>query len=108
MKVLLNCHIPFNLAHGGMQIQIEQTWAALEKIGVEVEPLRWWDDKQSGDILHQFGALLPPVTQLARAKGLKLIVTILLTKQCNRSESAMLVRRAGVSLLLSLPWPRSI
>ena len=40
MKVLFDCHLPFMLAHGGMQIQIEQTRAALERLGVEVEPLR--------------------------------------------------------------------
>ena len=32
MKILLHCHVPFLLAHGGAQIQIEQTKAALEKI----------------------------------------------------------------------------
>src|SRR5262249_51796507 len=96
------------LAHGGAQVQIEQTQAALRKIGVEVEPLRWWDDQQRGDILHHFGILFPPVTQLARVKGVKLIGSILLTEQCNRSESALLVRRAGATLLLSLLLPGSI
>jgi hypothetical protein len=45
MKVLFNNHTPFMLAHGGAQIQIEQKMAALGRAGVEVEPLRWWDDR---------------------------------------------------------------
>ena len=42
MKVLFDHHCPFMLAHGGTQIQIEQTKAALEKLGVTVEPLLAW------------------------------------------------------------------
>ena len=57
MKVLINCHVPFMLAHGGVQTQIEQISAALEKLGVSVEPLRWWDGNQSGDILHDVGRM---------------------------------------------------
>ena len=45
MKVLINCDTPFILAHGGMQVQIEQSLAALTAIGVQAEPLRWWDDR---------------------------------------------------------------
>ena len=40
MKVLFHHHTPFALAHGGLQIQIVQTRAALQKLGVEVEYLR--------------------------------------------------------------------
>jgi len=38
MKVLIDCHHPFAFAHGGMQIQIEQTLAALNASGVNAEP----------------------------------------------------------------------
>ena len=55
MKILLNCRLPFALAHGGMQTQIEQTQAALIALGLEVEPLRWWDATQTGDLIHYFG-----------------------------------------------------
>lgn len=46
MKVLFDHSFPFALAHGGFQIQIEQTKAALESLGVSVDYLRWWDDSQ--------------------------------------------------------------
>ena len=56
MKILLHNHVPFMLAHGGAQTQIEQTKAGLEKIGAEVEYLRWYDGSQRGDVLHFSGA----------------------------------------------------
>jgi glycosyltransferase involved in cell wall biosynthesis len=105
MKVLFNCEVPFSLTHGGMQIQIEQSNKALQQIGVETEFLQWWDEKQNGDILHQFGAVPDHLTQFARAKGYKVIVTILLSHQCNRSPRELFVRQMAVASLLSLPLP---
>lgn len=78
MKVLFNHILPFSLAHGGAQIQIEQTRAALERAGVEVEYLRWWDATQTGDILHFFGPPSAAHAELVHQKGMKLVVTELL------------------------------
>lgn len=104
MKILLNCHLPFLLAHGGMQIQIEQTKAALEKIGLAVEYLRWWDESQKGDILHHFGLFDTALTELAHRKNWKVAMTVLLTAQCNRSEREYLVRKIAIrSALAMLP-----
>jgi glycosyltransferase involved in cell wall biosynthesis len=75
MKVLFNCHVPFMLAHGGAQIQIEQTKAALEKLGVKVEPLRWWDETQSGDVLHHFARIPTHLRHLAQNKGMKIVMS---------------------------------
>src|SRR6476659_962341 len=57
VKILLDYPLPFALAHGGVQVQIEQTKAALEQLGLEVEFLRWWDDRQTGDVIHYFGRM---------------------------------------------------
>jgi glycosyltransferase involved in cell wall biosynthesis len=78
MKILVNCSVPSPLAHGGMQIQIEQTKATLEACGVEVDHLRWWNTEQTGEILHQFGALPPYLIRLAQNKGFKVIQTAFL------------------------------
>jgi len=78
MRVLLNHSDPFLLAHGGLQIQIEQTKAALERIGVEVEFLRWWDDSQRGDLIHFFGPPGLARAELSHQKGIKIIVSHLL------------------------------
>jgi len=55
VKILIDHQLPFLLAHGGLQIQIERTREALEESGLEVEYLRWWDDSQKGDIIHFLG-----------------------------------------------------
>jgi len=75
MKVLFDCHVPFMLAHGGAQIQIEQTKAALETLGVTVEPLRWWDETQSGDVLHHFARIPIHIQRLAHQKGMKVVMS---------------------------------
>lgn len=108
MKVLFDHHLPFSLAHGGVQIQIEQTKTALEKLGVEVEFLRWWDAGQSGDLIHFFSA--PPSHYLAQArtKNLPVVVTELFTATCNRSAAQL--RRQGflVKSILALPFGNGI
>lgn len=89
MKILLHCHTPFMLAHGGAQIQIEQTKLALEKIGVAVEYLRWYDPGQIGDILHFFGRIPTILLQLAHQKGMKVVLADLLTAQGSRSPGRL-------------------
>jgi glycosyltransferase involved in cell wall biosynthesis len=96
MKVLFDCPIPFSLAHGGQQIQIEQTQVALEKVGVSVEPLRWWDGRQGGDILHYFGRLGLNLLPLARSKGMKIVIADLLTAQGSRPAWQHLLHRVAL------------
>lgn len=67
-----------------MQIQIEQTKAGLEQLGVETDYLRWWDDKQSGDVLQHFGRYPTELTEAAQQKGVKVVVADLLTEQGSR------------------------
>jgi glycosyltransferase involved in cell wall biosynthesis len=103
MKILLNCPMPFLLAHGGMQIQIEQTKAALDQIGVPVEYLRWWDETQTGDIVHSIGWMDRPIVTLMQQRGWKVAMTILLTEQCNRPRSELLPRKWLIRSALALP-----
>jgi hypothetical protein len=103
MKVLFDCHLPFMLAQGGMQIQIEQSLAALEKIGVSVEPMSWCDETQSGDILRHFGRMPSYHVRAAQQKGRKVVVADWLTGQGSRSSARIklqkLLSRAMVPLL---------
>src|ERR1035441_7476140 len=103
MKVIFNFHQPFMLAHGGAQVQIEQTKAALEQIGVETGFLEWWDEGQRGDILHHFGVLPMPLISLARNKGWKVVITVLLSQQCNRPNRELLLRKIGIRTLMLAP-----
>jgi glycosyltransferase involved in cell wall biosynthesis len=93
MKILLNCPLPFALAHGGMQTQIEQTQAALIALGLEVEPLRWWDATQSGNLIHYFGRMPAEHIKLARKKKLPVIIGELLTGAGSRSSSQLCLQK---------------
>jgi len=102
MKVLFNYHIPYSLAHGGAQIQIEETSRALNAIGVEAEPLRWWDDQQQGDILHQFARITPDLALAAKRKGMKVVISDLLTAPGSRSRPRIRVQQVAQRLVQTL------
>jgi glycosyltransferase involved in cell wall biosynthesis len=106
MKVLFNCHVPFMLAHGGAQVQIEQSKASLEQIGVETAFLEWWNDRQTGDVLHHFGAIPTEMVRQARKKGWRVVNTILLSENCNRPKRALLLRRVLIRTAMAAPLPR--
>jgi glycosyltransferase involved in cell wall biosynthesis len=107
MKVLFNYGAAFSLEHGGAQIQLEETMRALNVIGVTAEPLRWWDDQQRGDILHH---LVRPPASLVRAalqKGMKVVVSELLTGQGSRTRGQLL-RQKYIQRFLNKFGPRSM
>ena len=94
MGILLDHNEPFLLAHGGLQLQIERTKAALEKAGFKVEYLRWWDDSQQGDLIHFFGRANPSQIDFAHAKGMKYVMQELLTSQGSRSITHLRLQAA--------------
>lgn len=98
MKVLFDHPNPFLLAHGGFQIQIEQTKSALEKIGVEVEWLRWWDSNQTGQIIHYFGRPGGSYIEFAHRKGFKVVMSELLTGLGSRSSSQRFLQKCLMDL----------
>lgn len=102
MKVVFNCQTPFMLTHGGGQVQIEQTIAGLRRVGVEVEHLRWWDDRQRCDILHLFDR--PLISQLERAqqKGIKVVLEQLLTGLGSRPPWILRFQKAAIKLGMRL------
>ena len=93
MKVLLYHLTPFAFAHGGLHTQIVQTRKALETLGVEVEFLRWWDQNQTGDILHVFGRLWRLNVELAQGRGMKVVLAELLTEQSSRSKRRLALQK---------------
>jgi len=108
MKILFDHSQPFLLAHGGFQIQIEQTKAALEKLGVEVECLRWWDDQQRGDVLHYFGGASNSYLVQARAVKLPVILTTLFTETCNRSDAQLARQGWLIRAMLATPFGEGV
>jgi glycosyltransferase involved in cell wall biosynthesis len=90
MKVIFAHNIPFALAHGGQQTLIESLMRELNALGVEVEPQRWWDPDQSGDILHYIGR--PSNIHLAQQKGLKTVMTENFDTVASESSSKLWMR----------------
>jgi glycosyltransferase involved in cell wall biosynthesis len=86
MKILIDHHEAFMLAHGGLQIQIERTAEALRGHGLDVEWLRWWDERQKGDVIHFFGRPNPGQIVFAQGKGIRYVMQELLTSQGSRSK----------------------
>ena len=97
MKVLLDHPHPFLLSHGGFQIQIEQTCQALRQSGVDVEYLRWWDDQQPADIIHYFGRPSLAYVRLAKAKGIRLVMSQLLTGLGSRPQWLLPLQKMAIA-----------
>lgn len=93
MKVIFSCGFPFYLSHGGCQTLIEELRRTLMEIGVEVEWERWWDEKQTGDLIHVFCRPSIVNVRLAHAKGYKMIMTDLLDAPASRPKSALFAQR---------------
>ena len=98
MKILFDHPYPFQLTHGGFQIQIEQTKAALESLGVKVDYLRWWDDRQEGDLIHYFGRPTSLYLWLAHEKRKRVVISELLGGLGARSASKRAVQQMIIRL----------
>jgi glycosyltransferase involved in cell wall biosynthesis len=92
MRIAFDHHLPFLLAHGGFQLQIEQTLNALRTIGVDAEWLRFWDAAQQPDVIHFFGKPDSAYLRFARGKGIKTVVNELLTGLGSRSKLKLRVQ----------------
>ncbi len=86
------------LAHGGLQVQIEQTKSALERAGVEVDHVRWWDANQTGDVIHYFGRVSSGYVEFAHSKGLRVVVSDLLGGLTSRSAMSRFVQRTLIAV----------
>jgi glycosyltransferase involved in cell wall biosynthesis len=99
MRILFDHPNPFSLAHGGFQTQIEQTKHALEGLGVEVDWLRWWDEKQAGDVVHFFGRPSAWYVRAAQLRGQKVVLGELLTGLGSRGAFATTVQTRIIRIL---------
>jgi len=105
MKVLFSSSPPFFLAHGGAQTLVEAVMRELAGLGVEVEPERWWDENQKGDVIHYFCRPAPSNVQLAHQKGFKVVMTELLDQTASRSRAQLLAQRSFTKLARALLPP---
>ncbi|MFC1497322.1 glycosyltransferase family 4 protein [Verrucomicrobiota bacterium] len=79
MKVLFYVNYPLALAPGGHAVQIFETFAALQKLGVDVGWLHNEDNiAPSVDIIHYWGAVSPDLHwQLAKANNTKVVTSVM-------------------------------
>ena len=105
MRVLFYHLTPFALAHGGLQTQILQTRNALERLGVQCDFLRWWNQGQAADILHFFGRMSVSTLKLAQARGMKVVQAELLTEQGSRSRARLKLQKS-IRQVMGLASPR--
>jgi len=103
MKILFDHSSPFLLAHGGVQVQIEETKLALGRVGIDVEFVHWWEDQQKGDLIHYFGPISSAYLRLARRKGVPVVLTTFLSSTCNRSDLRLRIQGLVTRGLLALP-----
>jgi glycosyltransferase involved in cell wall biosynthesis len=96
MKVIFSHNTPFYLAHGGQQTLIESLMRELAVLGVDVQPERWWDPHQNGDILHFIGR--PSNLHLAKEKGLMTIMTENFDTVASESNARILMRSVETRL----------
>jgi glycosyltransferase involved in cell wall biosynthesis len=108
MKILLDHSLPFALAHGGVQTQIEQTKAALERADVEVEFLRWWDADQRGDLIHYFGPARNAYLLQANATKLPVVMTSVISETCNRSNARLAFQGWLTWMILAVPFGEGV
>jgi glycosyltransferase involved in cell wall biosynthesis len=106
VKILVNCVMPFALAHGGQAIQTEQTMAALQAVGLTVEPVRWWDRQQTGDVIHYVGRMPTEQIRFARQKKIRVVMAEFLTAQGSRSFNRLRFQKL-VSRSIARLAPRS-
>jgi len=96
MKIHFSHPLPFFLAHGGSQALIEALMRELTNLGVQVEPVRWWDDNQTGDIIHYVGRTNLSSIRLAHEKKFKVVMTDLLDQTASRSPLRLFLQRTAI------------
>jgi len=92
MKVIFSHSLPFSLAHGGQQTLIEALMRELAELGVEVEPERWWDPAQTGDVLHYVQRPQVVTVVLAKQKGRITVMTENFDVVASESKTRLWVR----------------
>lgn len=107
MKVLFFCINPFFLAHGGTQTLLESLMREIAALGVEVEPARWWDGSQTGDILHFMNRPTHTLVRTAQDKGFRCVMTENIDQTGSRKGWELWSRRMAFSLDRMLGGPVS-
>jgi glycosyltransferase involved in cell wall biosynthesis len=105
MKALFYCNNPFFLAHGGTQTLLESLMREIAALGVEVEPLRWWDATQTGDIIHFMNRPTGSLVEAAHNKGFKTVMTENIDHTASRGTFGLWLRKFALQCDRALGGP---
>lgn len=67
--------------------------SALAGLGIPVEPIRWWDSQQTGDLIHFFGRPSGHYLDRARGKNIRIVMSDLLSELGSRSAAVRTAQR---------------
>jgi glycosyltransferase involved in cell wall biosynthesis len=98
MKVLLDHHLPFALAHGGLEHQLLQTRTALGQVGVDTDFVRWWDASQRGDVIHFVGRPTADYITFAQGRGCRVVIADLIMGAGSRSGKELALQKTFIKL----------
>jgi len=96
MRILYDHPTPFFLAHGGLQIQIRQTMAGVRAAGHETEFLRFWEEEAGADVIHYFGRCSGFYIEMARSKGIPVVMSDLLSGTGSRAPWKLTLQAAAI------------
>jgi glycosyltransferase involved in cell wall biosynthesis len=93
MKAIFYCSNPFFLMHGGTQTLLEALMREIRACGVEVEPARWWDDTQKGDIIHFMNRPTRTLVLAAKQKNFATVMTETMDQTGSRNRLELWLRK---------------
>jgi len=99
MKVIFCNPIPYWLCHGGEQIRIEETIAALRSRGVSIIRDEWWVPEHHPDIIHFAGRPSPMLLRMAAGRNIATVFTETLDQTASRSRIALWGQHWAIRLL---------
>jgi hypothetical protein len=123
MKVLLYHLMPFALAGNGTPREgtrptglavaaegwpatVARTRAAIEAAGIEVDFLRWYDGRQTGDVIHFFGRIPSYLIPFVHQKQMKVVVTEAFAASRPASPFRLAAQSAAIRVMeKTLPGP---
>jgi glycosyltransferase involved in cell wall biosynthesis len=84
MKIAFDAGHPFHWADGGIRVLSERVFNSLQKKGIDVQPVRWWDKEQKYDLLQTF--YYPNnITRYSLARGVRTVAYTCLDGLTSRS-----------------------
>jgi len=101
VKILVDALVPFSWAHGGVTVHLNSIVDAIRKEGREVDFLRWWDERQTGDVLLTWYSPTSKIS-FAKEKNIKIVSYIYLDSLTSKTTPQLYFRKLLISVFRKL------